>query len=62
MAEKTRIEKLKEKQQNLKRKIFNGGTLAEIEQVVEEIVDQAIDHDEQLIALKVRVAALEGSA
>lgn len=61
MVEKTRIEKLKEKREKLKRKIFSGGTLGEIEEIVEEIVDQAIEHDEEIINLKARVAALEGS-
>ncbi len=62
MAEKTKIEKLKEKKEYLKKKVFSGGSLGQIEQVAEELVDQAIESEEKINSLEARIVALEEAA
>lgn len=59
MAEKTKKQKFDERKEALKRKVFNGGSLGEIEQALEDFMDYA---EERFDDYEARLAALEGSS
>jgi hypothetical protein len=59
MVEKTKKQKFEERKEALKRKIFNGGTLGEIEGALEDFMDYA---EERINDFEERLVALEGGS